>query len=231
MRQRRGACIGAPASPLLCEAVVAMRESEWISRDPSRHLNGKVWSAVRCVDSLLVMGIRDNRGKVSYPPELADPLFYGDPIVLEVQPDLCLLGVEVCVIGNQVRSQVNAPASKHLIQSGGESLGPESWRYHSNKSAAHLNSAMVSLVARLWLCKTIAIHPDDFVDAVMRLLWTYSHALAYNIENPLKSFIIFMNKNRTPLSNFQTRDILQLLNKQKSWKAMVSTYCVTHPEK
>ena len=104
LQQTRGAPMGSPASPALCDMVVAVCEQSWTHTFHNitynvKHCNTKQFTlsgffATRYIDNRLTL-LPTCATHLSHFSQFLSPHFYGAPILLETEPGLDFLGFTI----------------------------------------------------------------------------------------------------------------------------------------
>ena len=138
VRQAQGAFIGFPLSAAWCILSVMETERAFLS-SLGVTIQTARWEAMTYVDNLLTL-YRKVNDDLDVPVELMQADFYGAPVILEDEPDLRYVGLEVDVTGPYVEAQLHvagyAGIVEDLFKRGScENFKNEMWRHRSIKSA------------------------------------------------------------------------------------------------
>ena len=147
VRQIRGAFISSPLSPPLCNNTVTRSEFEFLVTLNHRRLG---WGAARYVDNRICI-TRVQSGLPSVPAAVLTENFYGEPILLEPEPDTNYLGTMVTAKCGQLQMEFVVYAFNEILQSTRqcdsdpecEPVLNERWRYRSEFTDARTQRCSV----------------------------------------------------------------------------------------
>ena len=128
--QIRGACIGNPCSPPLCNIVVAFHETIW--HESYKVIRNSQQFAVRYVDNRLLILSKATISRNEW-RTITDLNFYQHPVELETVPDNHFLGFEISI----------APPSIVYI------VPREDWQFRSLSSAGQLKVTLSGFESRV----------------------------------------------------------------------------------
>ena len=150
MRQRRGSLIGFPLSAALCIMTVMVVEASVLHIErpisPTRR-----WIGSRYVDNLLTVHIR--RGSQDgLPPVLYDLQMYGSTVILEFEPDLSYLGLELVIRHGSIKLALKVPGYCEILEHGPckepTDLIREKWRYRSPTAGCSPRNLLAGFASR-----------------------------------------------------------------------------------
>ena len=128
--QIRGACIGNPCSPPLCNIVVAFHETIW--HESYNVVRNSHQFALRYVDNRLLILSRATISRNEW-RTITDLEFYQNPVELETVPDNHFLGFEI---------SISPPSIVYIVPS-------ENWQFRSLASAGQLQVILSGFESRL----------------------------------------------------------------------------------
>ena len=215
-QQVRGGAIGSPLSPAWLVCLVMHREYTWLSsRTIPVTLRNETWQTIRYVDNRMILTFQHNNQPLTA-HDLLHKNFYGDKIILEVEPKDVIIGVELIQLTTQLRPSTTEVIHCRLKIPGytrDTATLDENflWRYRTPSAGGTIHNLLSPLKTKIHQAMTLSFPDIRRQQAIARLVWIYI------------------------CLGFQPKIILQCLDHRipdtwTTWRATLSQHAIHNPQ-
>ena len=210
--QKRGAFIGFPTSAALCITSVMETEMSFLETLSTKTIQD--WAGFRYVDNLLTAHV-DTHGVASLPPKLLSEAFYGDPVMLEDEPDLRFLGLLLLSTAKGIEADYIVHGYESIELGIAADLGSQElnrlmledrWRYRTPRSAGSFNLLQSGMSSRLHNAARLSFPCTRAQKAVLKL---FSVCLVLGFPKKLLSQLL--SKHARKYSRVYPKSVVYLL--------------------
>ena len=136
------------------------------------------WKGLRYVDNLLTIHIRRRDGTITLPQTLHNERFYGGPMILESEPAMDFLGMEIIVRENAIMGELLVPGYREITQAVEEwrrrLLHECRWRYRGPHAAGTFTHTYTGVKSRLHIAARLPFPISNARRAIVQLLTVFT---------------------------------------------------------